>query len=252
MTQIKTFAQKFKGNSTYQLRKLTKSIDLYTKDIYQKSHLICYANKAKGFGLMQPLALKNFSDIVCKHLRPVLGDNVNFFTLVTGRYCFGKNNWNFDFGKIQSETKKLLKGYSYIATVALEEFPKDRYLDEGILMEPHVHGIIWNNPTRWERRKIISQIKTRGYRINPLDIRSRDIESAVQYAFKACFGGKRSYTNKNGKRVFAPTPITNKSLYITFMKFKDCKIYDFAFAGRKGRKVLKNIIAEIENVKKAQ
>ena len=60
---MKTFSEKFEQNANLQLRKVTRAIDLYVKDIYRKSHLIRYVNSQNGYGMMQPLALKNFSDV---------------------------------------------------------------------------------------------------------------------------------------------------------------------------------------------
>lgn len=66
--QMKTFSKKFEQNANLQLRKVTRAIDLYVKNVYIKSRLIRYVSSQAGFGMMQPLALKNFSDVVYSYL----------------------------------------------------------------------------------------------------------------------------------------------------------------------------------------
>lgn len=52
---MKTFSEKFEQNANLQLRKVTRAIDLYVKNVYIKSRLVRYVNSQNGFGMMQPL-----------------------------------------------------------------------------------------------------------------------------------------------------------------------------------------------------
>lgn len=53
---MKTFSEKFEQNANLQLRKVTRAIDLYVKNVYIKSRLVRYVNSQNGFGMMQPLS----------------------------------------------------------------------------------------------------------------------------------------------------------------------------------------------------
>lgn len=122
---MKTFSEKFEQNANLQLRKVTRAIDLYVKNVYIKSRLIRYVSSQAGFGMMQPLALKNFSDVAYSYLEPIIGsDNISMFTVVADKYNFGQDNWNFQYKSFQKKIKKIFKGYDYIANVALDEFPR--------------------------------------------------------------------------------------------------------------------------------
>lgn len=89
---MKTFSEKFEQNANLQLRKVTRAIDLYVKDIYRKSHLIRYVNSQNGYGMMQPLALKNFSDVTFSYIEPITGSsNISMFTVVVDKYNFGQD-----------------------------------------------------------------------------------------------------------------------------------------------------------------
>lgn len=113
---MKTFSEKFEQNANLQLRKVTRAIDLYVKNVYIKSRLVRYVNSQNGFGMMQPLALKNFSDVVYSYLEPIIGsDNISMFTVVVDKYNFGQDNWNFQYKSFQKKIKKIFKGYDYIA-----------------------------------------------------------------------------------------------------------------------------------------
>ena len=62
---------------------------------------------------MQPLALKNFSDVVYSYLEPIIGSgNISMFTVVVDKYNFGQDNWNFRYKSFQKKMKKILKGYA--------------------------------------------------------------------------------------------------------------------------------------------
>lgn len=54
---MKTFSEKFEQNANLQLRKVTRAIDLYVKNVYIKSRLVRYVNSQNGFGMMQPLII---------------------------------------------------------------------------------------------------------------------------------------------------------------------------------------------------
>ena len=111
-----TFSEKFEQNANLQLRKVTRAIDLYVKDIYRKSQLIRYVNSQKGYGMMQPLALKNFSDVVYSYLEPIIGSgNISMFTVVVDKYNFGQDNWNFRYKSFQKKMKKILKPLDKLA-----------------------------------------------------------------------------------------------------------------------------------------
>ena len=107
---MKTFSKKFEQNANLQLRKVTRAIDLYVKNVYIKSRLIRYVSSQAGFGMMQPLALKNFSDVVYSYLEPIIGsDNISMFTVVVDKYNFGQDNWNFQYKSFQKKIKKILQ-----------------------------------------------------------------------------------------------------------------------------------------------
>ena len=74
-----------------------------------------------------------------------------------------------------------------------------------------------------------------------------DLESAIQYSFKALFGGKRTYPRRDLTVGFKNTDMTYKAIYVNFTHLKCFKIYDLAFAGGKGKEILRNIINDIEN-----
>lgn len=248
---MKTFSEKFEQNANLQLRKVTRAIDLYVKNVYIKSRLIRYVNSQAGFGMMQPLALKNFSDVVYSYLEPVIGStNISMFTIVVDKYNFGQNNWNFQYKSFQKKIKKIFKRYDYIANVALDEFPRGFFQEDGVLMTPHIHGIFFRTLTRWEKSKLSRAIKKYfpESRIRPFVVRPHyDLESAIQYTFKALFGGKRTFMKRDGASAYRSMSTTYKTIYINFIHLKRFKIYDLAFAGGKGKEILRNIINEIED-----
>lgn len=247
----KAFSEKFESNANLQLRKLNRAIDLYTRNVYEKSKSIRFVSKTNGFRMMQPLALKNFSDIAFCYLENVVEVKaVSMFTIVVNKYDFGQNNWNFQYKIFQKEIKKILNGFDYIANVALDEFPRNNYREDGVLMTPHIHGIFLQPLTRWEKSQISKKIKKvfPESRIRPFVVRTQfDLESALQYTCKALFGGKRTYLKKNRATTCLNMEITYKSIYTIFAHLKHYKIYDFAFAGGKGKKILEKIIHDIEN-----
>lgn len=240
------FADKFEHNAVLQLRKLNRAIDLYCKDIFRKNKLIRYVRSDNGYGMMQPMALYNFSEIAFTHLKPIIGvENISMFTIAVDTFNFGKDNWDFNYPLFRKKIKKILKGYDYIANVALDEFPRGRYFDEGILMTPHIHGIFFRPLTRWEKGKISIKIKKHfpEYRIRPFVVREKfDLKSAIHYSFKALYGGKTTYSGTCGKNIETPY----RNLFINFLHLKALKIYDCAFAGGKGVEVLNNIISDIK------
>jgi hypothetical protein len=248
---MKTFSEKFEQNANLQLRKVTRAIDLYVKNVYAKSRLIRYVNSRTGFEMMQPLALKNFSDVAYSYLEPIIGnDNISMFTIVVNKYDFGQDNWNFQYKSFQKEIKKILKGYDYIANVALDEFPRISFLQDGTLMTPHIHGIFFRTLTRWEKGKLSKRIKKYfpQSRIRPFVVRPQyDLESAIQYSFKALFGGKRTFMRRNLTIGLKNTNMTYKAVYANFIHLKRFRIYDLAFAGGKGKEILRNIISDIKN-----
>ena len=248
---MKTFSEKFEHNANLQLRKVTRAIDLYVKDVYRKCQSIRYVNRPNGFGMMQPLSLKNFSDVAFSYIEPITGSsNISMFTIVVDEYNFGQNNWDFQYKPFQKKIKKIFKGYDYIANVALDEFPRISFQQDGTLMTPHIHGIFFRTLTRWEKSKLSKRIKKYFLqsRIRPFVVRPQyDLESAIQYSFKALFGGKRTFTRRDLTVGLKNTSMTYKAIYTNFTHLKSFKIYDLAFAGGKGKEVLRNIISDIEN-----
>lgn len=248
---MKTFSEKFEQNVNLQLRKVTRAIDLYVKNVYVKSRLIRYVNSQTGFGLMQPLALKNFSNITFSYLEPLIGsNNISMFTIVVDKYNFGQDNWNFQHKSFQKEIQNILKGYNYIANVALDEFPRGHFEEDGVLMTPHIHGIFFRALTRCEKSKLSKRIKKYfpESRIRPFVVSPQyDLESAIQYSFKALFGGKRVFQKKDGTSAYRNMSTTYKTIYVNFIHLKHFKIYDLSFAGGKGKEILRNIIRGIEN-----
>lgn len=248
---MRNFADNFERNANLQLRKLTRAIDLYVRNVYIKSKLIRYVNHQNGFSMMQPLALKNFSGVAYSHLETIIGNtDISMFTIVVDKYNFGQDNWDFRYKEFQKEIRKILKGYDYIANVALDEFPRGCFQEDGVLMTPHIHGIFFRTLTRWEKAKISRAIKKyfQGSRIRPFVVRPHyDLESAIQYSFKALFGGKRMFMRKDRTFAYRNMSVTYKTIYANFVHLKRFKIYDFAFAGGKGKEALRNIIEAIEN-----
>lgn len=247
------YADKFKYNASLQLDLLHRAIALYSENLKQKVKLSKYVDRVKELGLMQPRALKPFAKIIYKHLdkviRPSNEGKYMMFTLVVG-YDFGKNNWNMNYKKLQKKVRKLLKGYDYIATVALDEFPREQYLSEGTLMSWHVHGIFFEKPTAWNTRKINQQIERKGHKIIPLRTESYDrLIDAIYYAFKGPYGGKVRVEDKEGHTSFRHVRLGYTSYFQNLIQLKNYKIYDLMFAGGKGRKVLNHILEEINNAK---
>lgn len=244
------FADRFEQNANLQLRRTTRAIDLYIRNVYIKSRLIRYVNSQTGFGMMQPLALKNFSDIAYSYLETIIGNtNISMFTIVVDKYNFGQDNWNFRYKEFQKEIKIILKGYDYIANVALDEFPRGHFQEDGVLMTPHIHGIFFKTLTRWEKSKLSKTIKKYfpQSRIRPLVVRPHyDLESAIQYSFKALFGGKRMFMKQDGTLAYRSMSVTYKTIYENFTHLRRFRIYDLAFAGGKGKEILRNIINDIE------
>lgn len=248
----KFFSSKFDDDAKKQMSLLNKANIRYCDDIEQLSKNQKYIGKST-FKLMQPLALKSFADIIYKHLikkvKPNQEGKYLMFTLVMG-FNFGKDNWNNDYQKLQQKTKKLLMGYDYVATVALDEFPRERYINDGILMSWHVHGIIFDKPNRWNIKKINDTVKRKGHKITPFKTSSfKRLIDAIYYAFKAPFGGKIKITDKNGHTSFRRVKLSLFSYYQNFMKLKNYPIYYGMFAGGKGEKALDDILEEISNDK---
>ena len=249
----KPFADKYESNANFQIKRLNDAIYRYGGRVGNKAKLYRYVSGKKQLGLMQPRALKPFARIVKRHLEDSIFSNkeaqYNMFTLITG-YNFGKNNWQMKCNNLQKQTKKLLKGYDYIARVCLDEFPKAKYLDEGVLMCWHVHGIFFREPSRWYMKKINQNIRLKGYKITPLYTRHFDcLIDAIHYIFKMPFGGKVRYKKNNGMIASRHTSLYLNATYDTFIHLKDVKIYDFMFAGGKGEKILSRILAEVKNEK---
>ena len=63
------------------------------------------------------------------------------------------------------------------------------------------------------------------------------------------FGGKVRYKKKDGTTGSRHISLYLNATYDTFIHLKDVKIYDFMFAGGKGKKILKRILAEVKNDK---
>ena len=243
--QMSNFSNKFYNNANYQIMKLDRAIYKYGDNPLQKIKFRKYITSQKKLGLMQPLALKPFCSLAFKHIKEYTGErNVLSFTIVTGDN-FGKDDWNFNYKKLQSKIKKFLKGYDYIANIALDEFPRTTFEDKGTLMSMHVHGIFFSELTRYQKSIISAKFKKQGYCIRPFVTKHYDYcIDALHYSFKALYGGKYSYCNSAGtKHYIKHTQLSLKSLYFNFTKLKDFHIYDLAFAGGKGKQVL-NIILE--------
>lgn len=68
---MKTFSKKFEQNANLQLRKVTRAIDLYVKNVYIKSRLIRYVSSQAGFGMMQPLPQHPLKRIIAIGIEPV-------------------------------------------------------------------------------------------------------------------------------------------------------------------------------------
>lgn len=241
------FSSNYDKNVDWQINQLHRAICLYAEDYKIKKKLYKYILKSKELKLMQPLALKPFAKTIYKHLNKNIAPNIEgkyiMFTLVTGFY-FGKNNWNMNFQHLQKETKKLLKGYDYIATVALDEFPREKYLDQGTLMSWHVHGILFEKPSRWNISQINKKVKRKGHNIIPFKTSSYSkLIDAIYYAFKAPFGGKVKRSDNN----FMRTKLPLCSYYDNLIKLQNYPIYFGMFAGGKGKTVLNNILEEITN-----
>lgn len=249
----KPFAKQFEKNANFQIKRLHDAIYRYGGSVSNKVKLYRYVSGKKQLGLMQPRALKPFARVVKRHLEECpffyKGDKYPMFTFVAD--CdFGKSNWKMKCDELQKQTKRLLKGHDYIARVCLDEFPRAKYFDEGTLMCWHVHGIFFKELSRWYTQKINQEVKATGYKIRPLVTKRFDcLIDAVHYAFKMPFGGKVRYQKKDGTRGFRHTTLSLKAAYNTFMHLKNAKIYDFMFAGGKGKKVLNRILAEIKNEK---
>ncbi len=246
------FSSKFDEYVKVQIGLLNKANIRYCDDIEQLSKNQKYIGK-NSFKLMQPLALKPFAEIIYKHLikevKPNQEGKYLMFTLVTG-FNFGKDNWNNNYHKLQEITKKLLSGYDYLATVALDEFPRERYINDGILMSWHVHGIIFDKPSRWSIKKINDKVKRKGHKITPFKTSSYErLIDAIYYAFKGPFGGKVKITDKNGNISFRRVKLSLFSYYQNLMRLKNYPIYFGMFAGGKGEKVLDDILEEISNDK---
>lgn len=249
----KPFADKYESNANFQIKRLIDAINRYGGSVDNKAKLYRYVSGKKKLGLMQPRALKPFARIVKRHLGNSIFPNkeaqYNMFTLVMG-YNFGKNNWQMKCDELQKQTEKLLKGYDYIARICLDEFPKAKYLDEGVLMCWHVHGIFFREPSRWYTQKINQSIRLRGYKIPPLLTKHFDrLIDAIHYTFKMPFGGKVRYKKNDGAAASRHTSLYLNATYDSFMHLKDVKIYDFMLAGGKGKKVLSHILAEVKNEK---
>lgn len=245
------FADKYEKNANYQLNQLNKAIYRYGGLVNNKARLYKYVSSKRQYEIMQPRTLKFLGDKITKQLSKKISANYegkySMFTLVTG-FNFGKDNWNMNYDKLKKRTQKLLKGYSYIATIALDEFPKARFMDEGVLMSWHVHGIFFKEPSRWFKGKINQKISPAGYFITPLVFRHYDrLIDAVYYAFKSPFGGKIRYRDRKNIKTSKNTSISLKSLYNTLVHLKGVKRQDFMFAGGKGKKILKRILEDLNN-----
>lgn len=248
----KYYADKYESNVNYQINNLNKAIYRYGGSVNNKAKAYRYVSGIKKLGIMQPRTLKVVGDIITEHLSAKVTTNSEdkycMFTLVTG-FNFGKDNWNMHYQKLIKQTRELLKGYDYIATIALDEFPKARYADEGLLMSWHVHGIFFKEPTRWFISDINKKIEAKGYKITPLKKRHfvRLID-AVYYAFKSPFGGKVRYINKYGEKKSKSISLYLNALYQNFQHLKSIKRSEWMFAGGKGQKVLNDILEDMNNV----
>ena len=248
----KYFASNYDEDAKKQMSLLNKANIRYCDDIDELSENQKYIGK-NNLKLMQPLSLRPFANIIHKNLKKEIKPNNEgkylMFTLVTG-FNFGKDNWNNDYNKLQDETKRLLKGYDYVATVALDEFPKEQYINDGTLMSWHVHGIIFDKPSRWSIKRINDKVKRKGHKITPFKTSSYErLIDAIYYAFKSPFGGKVKITDKNGHTSFRRVKLSLFSYYQNFVKLKNDPIYYGMFAGGKGKKVLNHILKEINNGK---
>ena len=241
----KPFAKQFEKNANFQIKRLNDAIYRYGGTVSNKAKLYRYVSSKKQQGLMQPRALKPFAGIVKRHLEECpffhKGDKYPMFTLVID--CdFSKDNWEIKCGKLKKMTKKLLKGYDYIARVSLDEFPRTRYFDGGTLMSWHVHGIFFREPSRWYKKKINQKVIKTGYKITPLVTkRFERLIDAIHYVFKMPFGGKIRYKKRDGSRGFRHTSLYLNATYNTFIHLKDIKIYDFMLAGGGRAKMFLNV-----------
>ena len=95
-------------------------------------------------------------------------------------------------------------------------YPNEVLSDDEALMTPHIHGIFFRTLTRWEKGKLSKRIKKYfpQSRIRPFVVRPQyDLESAIQYSFKALFGGKRTFMRRNLTIGLKNTNMTYKAVY---------------------------------------
>lgn len=225
---------------------------VYFSDDENEKNVDCLVVELKAIGASDEEKNKSITELSnnVTTIRENMPNNISMFTVVVDKYNFGQDNWNFQYKSFQKKIKKIFKGYDYIANVALDEFPRISFQQDGTLMTPHIHGIFFRTLTRWEKSKLAKSIKKYfpESRIRPFVVRPQyDLESAIQYSFKALFGGKRMFTRRNLTAGLKNTSMTYKAIYANFTHLKRFKIYDLAFAGGKGKEILRNIINDIEN-----
>jgi hypothetical protein len=171
---------------------------------------------------------------------------VGFLTLIDQDWRCSDRNIIIKFADIKRKVRNALSGGNFLAMIEIAFYKNEKHEDGGNLLSVHVHAVVWGSSysqLQKQRGSISDRFKPvfRGSKaVHMRRVKTlKDAERSVDYKSKISCTGYKRYRRSNGRMAQGTARLSYADHYALFLATKDRSIFDFAFSGGEGTKILR-------------